>query len=124
EIVEGVVEQLEARSRVPISANLEQNVLVLGDREQLRQVAVIIIENAERYTTEGKMTVLLKEAENTVMLSISDTGIGIPREEIPKIFSRFYRVDKNRSRETGGTGLGLSIAKEIVENHQGKIEVE
>ena len=124
EIVEGVVEQFEARSRVPISANLEQNVLVLGDREQLRQVAVIIIENAERYTTEGKMTVLLKEAENTVMLSISDTGIGIPREEIPKIFSRFYRVDKNRSRETGGTGLGLSIAKEIVENHQGKIEVE
>ncbi|WP_166000543.1 HAMP domain-containing sensor histidine kinase [Bacillus sp. Cs-700] len=124
EIVEGVVEQFEARSRVPISANLEQNVLVLGDREQLRQVAVIIVENAERYTTEGKMTVLLKEAENTVMLSISDTGIGIPREEIPKIFSRFYRVDKNRSRETGGTGLGLSIAKEIVENHQGKIEVE
>ncbi len=124
EIVEGVVEQFEARSRVPISANLEQNVLVSGDREQLRQVAVIIVENAERYTTEGKITVLLKEAENRVMLSISDTGIGIPREEIPKIFSRFYRVDKNRSRETGGTGLGLSIAKEIVENHQGKIEVE
>ncbi|MCA0993324.1 sensor histidine kinase [Pseudalkalibacillus hwajinpoensis] len=124
EIVEGVIAQFEARSRVPISANLEQNVLVSGDREQLRQVAVIIVENAERYTKEGKVTVLLKEAENTVMLSISDTGIGIPREEIPKIFSRFYRVDKNRSRETGGTGLGLSIAKEIVENHQGKIEVE
>ncbi|PFG12174.1 HAMP domain-containing sensor histidine kinase [Bacillus sp. es.036] len=124
EIVQGVIAQFEARSRVPISVNLEQNVLVSGDREQLRQVAVIIVENAERYTTEGKITVLLKEAENTVMLSISDTGIGIPREEIPKIFSRFYRVDKNRSRETGGTGLGLSIAKEIVENHQGKIEVE
>ncbi|QHA90985.1 ATP-binding protein [Bacillus sp. N1-1] len=124
EVVEGVIAQFEARSRVPMSTNLEQNVLVLGDREQLRQVAVIIVENAERYTTEGKITVLLKEAENAVMLSISDTGIGIPREEIPKIFSRFYRVDKNRSRETGGTGLGLSIAKEIVENHHGKIEVE
>jgi len=124
DVVEGVIVQFEARSRVPISANLEQNVLVSGDREQLRQVAVIIVENAERYTTEGKITVHLKEVENTVMLSISDTGIGIPREEIPKIFSRFYRVDKNRSRETGGTGLGLSIAKEIVEHHQGKIEVE
>ncbi|WP_273833876.1 sensor histidine kinase [Guptibacillus sedimenti] len=124
EIVQGVIAQFEARSHVPISANFEQNVLVSGDREQLRQVAVIIVENAERYTTEGKITVRLREAENKVILSISDTGIGIRREEIPKIFSRFYRVDKNRSRETGGTGLGLSIAKEIVENHQGKIEVE
>jgi two-component system, OmpR family, sensor histidine kinase ArlS len=124
EVVEGVIAQFEARSPVPMSANLERNVLVSGDREQLRQVAVIILENAERYTTEGKITIHLKEAENKVMLSISDTGIGIPREELSKIFSRFYRVDKNRSRETGGTGLGLSIAKEIVENHHGKIEVE
>jgi two-component system, OmpR family, sensor histidine kinase ArlS len=124
EVVEGVIAQFEVRSRVPMSANLERNVLVSGDREQLRQVAVIILENAERYTTEGKITIHLKEAENKVMLSISDTGIGIPREELSKIFSRFYRVDKNRSRETGGTGLGLSIAKEIVENHHGKIEVE
>ena len=124
EVVDRVVGQFEARSDVPIFANLEQHVVVSGDREQLRQVAVILLENAQRYTMEGKITVHLKEAEGRVMLSMSDTGIGIPREELPKIFSRFYRVDKNRSRETGGTGLGLSIAKEIVENHHGKIEVE
>lgn len=124
EVVDRVVNQFEARSDVPIIANLAQRVVVSGDREQLRQVVVILLENAQRYTMEGKITIHLKQIENKVILSISDTGIGIPRDELPKIFSRFYRVDKNRSRETGGTGLGLSIAKEIVENHHGTIKVE
>ncbi|WP_273852002.1 sensor histidine kinase [Guptibacillus spartinae] len=122
EVVDHVVSQFESRLHVPITAKLEQ-IKVSGDREQLRQVVVILLENAQRYTMEGSITVDLKEIEDKVTLSISDTGIGIPRNELPKIFSRFYRVDKNRSRETGGTGLGLSIAKEIVENHHGTIEV-
>lgn len=122
EIVDHVVGQFESRLHVPITAHLE-HIEVSGDREQLRQVVVILLENAQRYTMEGRITVDLKEIEDRVTLKISDTGIGIPRNELPKIFSRFYRVDKNRSRETGGTGLGLSIAKEFVENHHGTIEV-
>ncbi|WLR58968.1 HAMP domain-containing sensor histidine kinase [Guptibacillus hwajinpoensis] len=122
-IVERVISQFEENKEIPLIGNLEKNVTVLGDAEQLRQIAVILVENAMRYTEVGTITVDLTH-DDGVVLSVSDTGIGIPKEEQSKIFSRFYRVDKNRSRETGGTGLGLSIAKELVENHQGKIQVK
>ncbi|MGE6204513.1 sensor histidine kinase [Guptibacillus hwajinpoensis] len=122
-IVERVINQFRGNKNIPIIENLEKNVVVLGDAEQLRQIAVILVENAMRYTEVGNITVELKQADDAV-LSVSDTGIGIPDEEQSKIFSRFYRVDKNRSRETGGTGLGLSIAKELVGNHQGNLQVK
>ncbi|WP_371018059.1 sensor histidine kinase [Pseudalkalibacillus sp. JSM 102089] len=122
-IVERVISQFEGNKEIHLIGNLEKNVTVLGDAEQLRQIAVILVENAVRYTEEGTITVDLTHNDGAV-LSVSDTGIGIPKEEQSKIFSRFYRVDKNRSRETGGTGLGLSIAKELVENHQGKLQVK
>ncbi|WP_347551456.1 ATP-binding protein [Pseudalkalibacillus hwajinpoensis] len=122
-VVDEVISQFEGNHQVPISGILKQDVTLSGDEEQLRQIAVILIENSLRYTSEGRVTVELTQKDNVVSLNVSDTGIGIPHNEQSKIFSRFYRVDQNRSRETGGTGLGLSIAKELVENHNGTIKV-
>ncbi len=95
---------------------------VNGDRDRLEQVIVNILSNAIKYNTPGGSVTLSAKAEKgSVTLQIKDTGIGIPKEDIPRVFERFYRVDKARSRERGGTGLGLAIAKEIVEFHGGTI---
>lgn len=95
-----------------------------GDYGRLEQVVFNIIGNAIKYTPEeGKVTVYVGVIYNEVYLKVTDNGIGIPSEDMPRIFERFYRVDKARSREMGGTGLGLSIAKEIVEAHAGSISV-
>ena len=99
--------------------------MVLGDRDRIEQVIINITTNAVRYTAEGgsvEMSAALQGGE--VLLSVQDTGIGIPREDIPRIFDRFYRVDKARSRALGGTGLGLSIAFEIVRRHNGRMEIQ
>ncbi len=99
---------------------------MVGDRERIEQVLINIISNALKYTPPGgevRVTAGSK-GENQVYVSVEDNGIGIPKEDIPRLFERFYRVDKARSRERGGTGLGLAIAKEIVEYHKGQIMVE
>ena len=96
-----------------------------GDRGRIEQVLVNIISNAIKYTPDGgKIGVTVENDNGKVKIDVSDTGIGIPQEDIEKIFDRFYRVDKARSRERGGTGLGLAITKEIVEYHGGTISVE
>ncbi|WP_409250681.1 sensor histidine kinase [Bacillus sp. SCS-153A] len=123
-VIEGVVNQIEDKDNVKLLTDLKDNLIMTGDEEQLRQIAVILIDNAMRYTHEGTVTVQLKQEGAQIILRVCDTGIGIPKEEQHKIFNRFYRVDKNRSRHTGGTGLGLSIAKELIENHNGTINVE
>jgi two-component system sensor histidine kinase VicK len=95
---------------------------IWGDRDKLEQVAVNIISNAIKYTPEGgNISVYVSRMSSEVHIKVSDTGIGVPAEDIPRLTERFFRVDKARSRDMGGTGLGLSIAKEIVEGHQGKL---
>jgi two-component system phosphate regulon sensor histidine kinase PhoR len=91
---------------------------------QMTQVALNLVENALNYTPSGRVRVLLEPDEENITVSIEDTGLGISSDQLPRIFERFYRVDKGRSRATGGTGLGLSIVKHIVEAHGGNVRVE
>ncbi len=92
------------------------------DTDKMTQVIDNILNNAIKYSPDGgKITVRMKTTDDQMILSISDQGLGIPKEDLPKIFDRFYRVDKARSRAQGGTGLGLAIAKEIIKQHNGFI---
>ncbi len=96
-----------------------------GDRDRIEQVLTNIVSNAIKYTPEGgKITVECGNDGQNALLRVTDNGIGIPLEDLPHIFERFYRVDKARSRQSGGTGLGLAIAKEIAERHGGDIRIE
>ncbi len=105
---------------VPTSA-----VVCCGDRARIEQVIVNIITNAIRYTPDGgEISVKVGGSDHHVWVSVKDTGIGIPPEQLPHIFDRFYRVDRARSRALGGSGLGLSIAKEIVMKHGGEISID
>ena len=98
---------------------------VLADKHLLGQVFVNLIDNAIKYTPSGgSITVAAESSDSTVIVHVSDTGLGIPSEAAPRIFERFYRVDKGRSREMGGTGLGLSIARHILLQHGGRIWVD
>ncbi len=91
--------------------------------DRMKQLLINLLDNAIKYTEEGTITVSLKEEENDLILSVKDTGIGIEKEYLARIFERFYRVDKGRSRKQGGTGLGLSIVKHIVELYNGNIQL-
>jgi two-component system phosphate regulon sensor histidine kinase PhoR len=96
-----------------------------ADEDLLNQVLVNLLDNAIKYTPQkGNITIRCRNQQNRVMTTITDTGVGIPRESLPRVFERFYRVDKARSRDQGGTGLGLSIVKHIVESHGGEVFVE
>ena len=96
--------------------------LIVGDRSRLEQVMMNVIGNAIKYTPDGgHIHITAGSTEDTVWMEVSDDGIGIPEKDRERIFDRFYRVDKARSRESGGTGLGLSIAREIVNRHHGTI---
>ena len=96
---------------------------VFGDKEKLRQVLVNLILNAVKYTEKGKIEVFVEEENKHAKLGVRDTGIGIPENYLDRIFERFFRVDKARSRSQGGTGLGLAIVKHIVEAHNSKVSV-
>ncbi len=102
-----------------------EGMVVVADRGLLRTALNNLVDNAIKYNRPGgKVSVRIKEEEGAgVVIEVTDTGIGIPREETPRVFERFYRLDKARSRETGGTGLGLSIVKHIVDLHGGLVEV-
>jgi heavy metal sensor kinase len=96
-----------------------------GDREALLELFVNIIENAIKYNVpEGKIDVAFRKEKDFLVTEIRDTGIGIPEEDLERIFDRFYRVDKSRSKEAGGSGLGLSIAQWVAHTHHGRIEVD
>ena len=117
-----------AHAQVELENQLEEDLWVLFDRDGLYQVVFNLVENAIKYNRKGGKVVLKgwKETgeEDRVCLTVQDTGIGIPEEELPHIFERFYRVDKARSREKGGTGLGLAIVADWLKNAGGDIQVE
>jgi len=97
---------------------------IIGDTARLEQVLINMVSNAIKYTRDGgSISMIAGSKDDIVWVSVRDNGIGIPKEDVGKVFDRFYRVDKARSRESGGTGLGLSIAKEIVNRHSGTIEL-
>jgi two-component system sensor histidine kinase SenX3 len=102
----------------------EDDCVVKGDRLQLVSAVSNLIDNAVKYSEKGdKVTVRVAPLEETVDVSVSDEGIGIPQSDIDRIFERFYRVDRARSRGTGGTGLGLSIVRHVMNNHGGSVNV-
>ena len=103
----------------------EKDVFIQGDLNRLKQVFINLINNAIAYTPKaGKVQAIIEEKNDEVLVHIKDTGIGIEEKEIPRIFERFYRIDKARSRNSGGTGLGLAIVKHLVEAHHGYITVK
>lgn len=99
------------------------DLVVEADASQLGMAVKNLVDNAIRYSERGKVEISAFPNGRWVTISVSDDGIGIPSEEIPRIFERFYRVDKARSRATGGTGLGLAIVRHVTENHGGRVEV-
>jgi two-component system phosphate regulon sensor histidine kinase PhoR len=95
-----------------------------ADSEQLQRAVDNLVDNAVKYNKQnGQIHFRTRKQGDSICLEVEDTGIGIPEENLPRIFERFYRVDKARSRELGGTGLGLSIVKHIAERHGGRVEV-
>lgn len=118
--------QLAASKRLELNEHIPENMpLIPGDKEQLSTLIRNMVDNAIRYTPAGgRIDVRLESNDKHINLTVSDNGIGMAKREIPRIFERFYRVDKARSRETGGTGLGLSIVKHIAENHGATIDVD
>jgi signal transduction histidine kinase len=126
--LKAVTEQTEAAASAGISLRTEFEAdlpKITGSEEQLELLVRNLIDNGIKYTPKGGDILLsTKGSGEFVALIIKDTGIGIPQSDQKRIFERFYRVDKNRSRETGGTGLGLSIVKHVVENHNGQVKVE
>ena len=104
---------------IPARDDLE----VFGDKDKLRQVLVNLILNSIKYTEKGKIEVLVEEEDKHAKIIVRDTGIGIPENYLDRIFERFFRIDKARSRSQGGTGLGLAIVKHIIEAHNSKVAV-
>lgn len=119
-----VVEKNAEKKNIHIFFNKKSDIVIEGDEYRLEQVFINMITNGINYTPNGgSITVSIGEKSEIVEISIKDTGIGIAQDEIPRIFERFYRVDKARSRNSGGTGLGLAIVKHLIDAHRGKIEV-
>jgi signal transduction histidine kinase len=127
-IVRDEIERYEERAAeagVQLSMTAQSTPKVHGTARDLALLVRNLVDNAIRYTRPGgRISVELGEDDGEAVLAVSDTGVGIPQRDLPRVFERFYRVDRARSRETGGTGLGLSIVRHVVENHAGRVSVE
>lgn len=128
ELIAGIVATHEAfvfDSGLTLAYEKEPGVLVLGDADMIRQATANLISNAVRYTSEGgRVVVRVKREDSMASISVKDTGIGLSPEEAKMVFSRFWRADSGRTRESGGLGIGLSVVKEIVDRHNGWVQVE
>jgi len=123
-VISGFRSQLKKKD-IEIKNELPAGILVTADKDKLEQVVTNLLDNAIKFNKEkGFVRVSSEEINGKIKITVEDSGIGIPEKDIPRIFERFYRVDKARSRELGGTGLGLSIVKHIVELHSGSVGVE
>lgn len=122
------MQTLAEKKNITLEGDFPEGLTYIGDEQKIAQLILILVDNAIKYTPEGgKVTVnLLKDntSKNKIKFKVTDTGVGIAIEDQKKIFDRFYRVDKARSREMGGNGLGLAIAESIVKRHKGSIGIE
>src|SRR5690554_2744333 len=129
QLIEDVFELQEIRARdrkvaLRFGKSLDRHTMVLADKQRIFQVLSNLVVNAIHYSNEGgNATVSFDDMDKLVLVQVRDSGVGIPAAELPRIFERFYRVDKSRSREQGGTGLGLAIVKHIIEAHGQTINV-
>lgn len=123
-LVREVFELLESKAKerqikLLFKKEYDKPIKVYADRQKVEQVLINLVTNAIKYGQDkGKVEVRFYDMDKQILTEVSDDGVGIPQEDIPRIFERFYRVDKSRSREAGGTGLGLSIVKHIIEAHK------
>ena len=123
--VAGLVRPAFDEKHISLVVQCPPEVTALLDPERFQQVLLNVLDNARKYSPEGSLVTLLGTQENdTVFISVSDEGEGIPAADLPFVFDRLYRVDKSRSRQYGGSGLGLTIAKEIVESHGGQMTIQ
>lgn len=119
-----MMEQKATKKGIALKVMLEDSRPYFCQRDRIKQLIINLIDNGIKYTDNGYVSFSLYEKEQTLCIEVKDSGIGIPEEDLDRIFERFYRVDKGRSRSTGGTGLGLSIVKHIVELYQGAVDVK
>ena len=120
-----IFEEKLKSNKLYLNLNIPDNLPQLEvDKFKFEQIFVNLIDNAIRYTSEGGITISAEAQYHSIVIKLTDTGIGIPEEHLPRLFERFYVVDKSRNRKNGGTGLGLSIVKHIVQLHNGSIKAE
>ena len=127
-LIDEMLPALQAKARprqITIEAHLDRSWQVGVDADWLRRILRNLLDNAVAYNREGgTVTVTVQPESGWARVAVADTGLGIPAEDLPRVFERFYRVDKARSRESGGTGLGLAIVKHAVESYGGAVAVE
>jgi signal transduction histidine kinase len=112
------------RKGLTFSISIRGEEKVFADPDRLEQVLTNLLDNAFKSTEKGRVSLSVEKRGREVAIEVGDTGAGIPKEDLPHIFERFYRVERSRSRKSGGTGLGLAIAREIVEAFGGRIEIK
>ena len=128
ELIAGIIathEMFVSDSGLTLTYDAQPDVMVVGDADMIRQATANLISNAVRYTPEGgHITVTVKKGDIMASIAVKDTGIGLTKEEARMVFSRFWRADAGRNRESGGLGVGLAVVKEIVDRHGGWVQVE
>jgi two-component system, OmpR family, phosphate regulon sensor histidine kinase PhoR len=129
ELAREVIELQDMRAqkqgvRLKLKNNFDKSLMVLADRKRIQEVLINLVINSIKYSSKNGVTNIdFHDMDDNIMVEVADNGVGIPNADLPRIFERFYRVDKSRSRNQGGTGLGLAIVKHIIEAHNQKINV-